>query len=619
MIAALAEKHRFFHWHLAFPDVFADHGRKTMDDAAVVVGGPSSVVGFDVILGNPPWERIKLQEKEYFADKAPEIANARTKAKRHKLIKRLPETDPALLAAYVDAMHGSEALSTYLRESGRYPLSAVGDINTYQVFAGLVRRLINTNGRVGIVVPTGIATAFSTKDYFATLIENEELVSLYSFENREGIFPGVHRNYEFCLLTLTGPGQGPEEIEFSFFLYRADDLQDDERRFRLTKQDLNRINPNTKTCPVFRTKQDAELTRKLYGRISVLVNEAKKHDQWGVSFKQGLFNMASDSDLFHMRAELETSGFGLKDNRFIRDDLAYLPLYEAKMMHQFEHRHGTYEGQTVEQIKKGYCRDLTTEEHRDPGHFVLPRYWVLSDDVKEHAPGYIEDFDWLIGFRDVTRAVDKRTAQFAVLPFVGIGHKIPLIFLTNATSIQICAFLGNINSFTLDYVVRQKMGGISLSYFILEQLPVLPPDHYTPDLLRFIVPRVLELTYTAWDLQPFAADIWAEALATDRALAKALLEQWEANREATQAYPREAPFSEPGWPRPPFTWDEARRSQLRAELDALYAHLYGLSREELAYIMETFPIVKRKDEAKYGEYQTKRLVLEAYERLRFLK
>ena len=208
--------------------------------------------------------------------------------------------------------------------------------------------------------------------------------------------------------------------------------------------------------------------------------------------------------------------------------------------------------------------------------------------------------------------MDKRTAQFAVLPFVGIGHKIPLIFLTNATSIQICAFLGNINSFTLDYVVRQKMGGISLSYFILEQLPVLPPDHYTPDLLRFIVPRVLELTYTAWDLQPFADDVWNEALG-NKPLMRALLDQWEANREQTQAYPRVSPFIEPGWPRPPFTWDDARRSQLRSELDALYAHLYGLSRKELAYILETFPIVKRKDEAKYGEYRTKRLVLAAFE------
>jgi hypothetical protein len=179
---------------------------------------------------------------------------------------------------------------------------------------------------------------------------------------------------------------------------------------------------------------------------------------------------------------------------------------------------------------------------------------------------------------------------------------------------HVSCLVGNLTSFTFDFVVRQKMGNVNLNFYIVEQLPVLPPDRYTPDLLRFIVPRVLELTYTAWDLQPFANDVWNEALG-NKPLMRALLDQWEANREHTQAYPREAPFIEPGWPRPPFTWDAARRSRLRAELDALYAHLYGLSREELAYILETFPIVKRKDEAQYGEYRTKRLVLEVYEEI----
>ncbi|MCO6449881.1 MAG: hypothetical protein J5I90_03730 [Caldilineales bacterium] len=118
---------------------------------------------------------------------------------------------------------------------------------------------------------------------------------------------------------------------------------------------------------------------------------------------------------------------------------------------------------------------------------------------------------------------------------------------------------------------------------------------YTPALRDYIVPRVVELSYTAWDLQAFAADVLAEVGA----------ETWQ------RWFPAN-PLSPDGVPAP-FPWDEARRAALRADLDAVYAHLYGLSAAELAYILDTFPIVRRKDEAKFGEYRTKRMILERFE------
>jgi hypothetical protein len=172
-----------------------------------------------------------------------------------------------------------------------------------------------------------------------------------------------------------------------------------------------------------------------------------------------------------------------------------------------------------------------------------------------------------------------------------------------------CALLAGLNAFAFDFVARQKLGGVNFNYFILQQLPVLPPDRYTPELLGFIVPRVVELTYTAWDLQPFARDVldevgeetWARWFTTDHLGSPAPIH--------TSPPPDWAPGTTP----PPFVWDDERRARLRAELDALYGHLYGLTREELAYILGTFPIVKRKDEAAYGEYRTKRMILEKYE------
>jgi hypothetical protein len=615
MVAALAEKHRFFHWHLAFPEVFADDGRvgdggrRTMDDGEAAVGGPSSVVGFDVVLGNPPWERIKLQEKEFFVDKAPEIANARTAAKRRKLIKALPERDPALHAAYVDALHGSEALSTYLRESGRFPLSAAGDINTYQVFAGLVRQIVDGQGRVGVVVPTGIATDYYNQDYFAALIDNRELASLYDFENRQGIFPGVHRSYKFSLLTLTG-GEAPvEEAEFAFFLHQVGELADEERRFALSAEDLARINPNTKTCPIFRTRWDAELTAKLYRAAPVLVNEAAGTNPWGMGISR-LIDLNTSAELLFDQESLRRKGLEKNTNlNFEGLDELWLRLYEGKMISMYNHRLAS--SYTVEGSQRS-GRAAATEEtlYSDPEYCVDTRYWIKEREVKNRIPAW--PHYWFLCYMDVCSPTNERTMIASIIPYSAPSFSLRVITQTTGTVLSLCALLGSYASFPFDYATRQKVGGVHLSDHIVKQLPVLPPDRYTPDLLRSIVPRVLELTYTAWDLRSFADDVWAEALG-DRALARALLEQWEANRQVTQAYPREAPLVEPGWPRPPFTWHEGRRSQLRAELDALYAHLYGLTREELACILETFPIVKRKDEAQYGEYRTKRLVLEAYE------
>jgi hypothetical protein len=140
---------------------------------------------------------------------------------------------------------------------------------------------------------------------------------------------------------------------------------------------------------------------------------------------------------------------------------------------------------------------------------------------------------------------------------------------------EVASLLANLTSFCFDFATRQKAGGTHLNFFIVKQLPVPPPEIYTTALLGQIVPRVLELAFNAWDLAPFARDL--------------------------------------GYEGDPFPWDDERRALLRAELDGIYAHLYGLNRDDFSYILDQFPIVKRKDEAAFGEYRTARLCLEAYD------
>jgi len=578
-IDRLCEEYQFFHWHLEFPQIF-----QPKDD----LGDPDDVTGweggFDVVLGNPPWERIKLQEKEWFASRDEIIATAPNAATRRKLIAALSKTNPTLFTAFEADKRKAEGESHFVRDSGKYPLCGRGDVNTYTIFAELGRHVQSDRGRVGIIVPSGIATDDTTKYYFQDIMDSAALVSLHDFENRHGIFPGVHRSYKFSLMTLAGAAQpATSGAQFVFFAWGVEDLQDEERRFTLSAADIALLNPNTRTCPIFRSKRDAELTKAIYRRVPILIIEGTPEENpWGISFLR-MLDMSNDSGLFRTREQLEEKGWQLQGNRFVRNNEVYLPLYEAKMTHIFNHRAASVVLSATATARQGQPNTLSLRQLEDPQIFPLPRYWVNSLDVTSRLDAY--EYHGLLGFSDVTATTNERTMLATLIPIAGVGHTMPLIF-PNATANYITLLYANLNSFTFDFLGRQKLGGLHYTYFILKQLPVLPPDAYS-QLCPFhasrithhawLLPRILELTHTAYDLRPFAQDC--------------------------------------GYYGPPFCWNEERRFLLRCELDAAYFHLYGITRDDVDYIMDTFPIVRRKDEAAHGEYRTKRTILEIYDEM----
>jgi len=578
-IDRLAGEYGFFHWDLAFPDVLRPPEGEI---AECDVTGWSG--GFDVVLSNPPWEHTELKEKEFFAIRDPEIANAQTGAARKRLIAKLDRTDPALHEAYVAAKRSHDAIGFFASSTGRYPLCGRGRINTYAIFAELMRGAISPTGRVGCIVPSGIATDDTTKHFFQSLTEQRSLASLYDFENARPLFPGVHRSYKFCLLTLTGSGRPAETgAELAFFLHDPAELCDDERRFRLSAEDIALLNPNTRTCPVFRTRRDAQLTKAIYSRVPILLREGPPEENpWGVSFRQGLFNMTSDSHLFRTREQLEADGWELEGNVFAKDGQRHLPLYEAKMIHHFDHRFGDYALRTSGSESTA-LPDVPVAQLQDPHFEPLPRYWVPEAEVEDRLQGRWPH-SWLIGWRDICRSTDERTVIASVIPRVGVGNNLPISILSRPAP-EVAGLGGSISSFAFDFVSRFKVGGTHLNFFITHQLPVLPPETYDDKapwhrhdkIQDWLLPRVLELTYTAWDLAPFARDL--------------------------------------GYDGPPFRWDDERRFLLRCELDAAFFHLYGIARDDAAYIMDTFPIVKRKDEAAHGHYRTRNTILEIYDAL----
>ncbi|MCX6813668.1 MAG: N-6 DNA methylase, partial [Candidatus Azambacteria bacterium] len=275
--------------------------------------------GFDCVIGNPPWERMKLQEREFFDTVSPEIAAAVNAATRRKLIANLEKSNPELNERYISAQDKAEKNLDYIRKSGRFPLNGKGDINTYAVFAELAFNIVSPYGRVGILVPSGIATDNTTKDFFSDLIDSKRLYGLYDFENKAAIFPDVHRSFKFSILLFSGLKRQSEIADFVFFAHDIEELKDKKRHIRLSRNDFKLFNPNTKTCPIFRFPKDAELTKAIYKRVPVLVDENRKEggNPWGISFLR-MFDQTNDAELFHTAEQFKSQKFKLVGNRWIK-------------------------------------------------------------------------------------------------------------------------------------------------------------------------------------------------------------------------------------------------------------------------------------------------------------
>ena len=563
----IAEDYGLFHWELAFPDVFARGG-------------------FDVVLGNPPWKRVKLQEQEFFARREPAIAGARNAAERKKLIAALPATNPELWKEWTGATRVAQGQSHFARQSGRYPLCGKGDVNTYALFAEHNWSVLAPCGCAGFIAPSGIVTDDTTKAYFQALLDRSALASVHHFENESLVFKGLDHRYRFVLFTI----RESRRADLVFYARRAVDLADRWRHFVLTPADFATLNPNTRTCPTFRSQRDADINLAMYRRAGILWREGDPDgNPWGLRLLS-MFHMANDSGLFRTRAELASAGWRLDGDRFKRDGDRFeedgkvmLPLYEAKMVHQFDHRFGTYEGQSEAQANQGKLPELDHVAHADPGRATLPRYWVAGHEVATKLDD-IWDRHWMLGWRDITRASDTRTVIAGIIPRSAVNDKFLLMIPSHQAQL-VAGLYANLSSIPFDYCARQKVGGVSLKYFTMRQLPAFgPATHAMPApwapatrIRDWFLPRVLELTYTAWNLKPFAEDCGDDGS--------------------------------------PFIWDPERRFRLRCEIDAAFFYLYGISRDDADYILDAFPVIARSEAREHGEYRTKRTVLETYDAL----
>lgn len=588
-IAETSAKHRFFHWCVEFPAVFANGG------------------GFDVMCGNPPWDKLQMEDEKWFLGKDNDIVDAPNQSARDKKIKTLQESNPKLYDEYIESRHAIASQSNFVKNSGRFTLTNCGKIELSSLFAELCLKF--SKEAWGLVLPTGIAVNDSNKVFFSKLVEENRLISLYDFENKEALF-NIHRMFKFCLLTAGKRQVKPRTVQGGFYLTRLDHLLDPNRIYKLQTSDFSLLNPNTKTCPTFRTSRDAELTRKFYRNAPILVNDETGSNPWGIRFAT-LFNMATDSPLFRTNEQLIELG-ALKDGNFFHlNGIRYVPLYEGKMVWLHNHQFGEFPsfGKRPSSISQTPLNKLS-----DSNSTLSPWYWVPEDEVicqltKSDKDGNVIwhwPYHFYIAFRDVTNATNERTCVASIVPggVYAAGDNLPLIFNEREIVPGLCP-VAIMSSIPFDYIARQKVGGSHMNMFILKQMPFPSPELITDKLKWEIAKRVIELTYFNHDMDAWSEELWEEM--TD-----------EQRNEMPNIGTKE-----------PFIFDPDRRAVLQAELDAIVAHLYGLTTDELRYILdpedicgpgcinETFRVLKERELREYGEYRTRRLVLTAWHRFNY--
>ncbi len=568
----LTSDFRFFHWPLEFPEVFGKGG-------------------FDCVLGNPPWEKEKLLENELLINYGICSEIITTASHRKKIIeKKSVIGEKSIIHEFSRKI---EKIKSFLKTSSRFIYSSVGEVNTYALFTELFVSLQNRNGQCGLITQTGIFTNETYKFFFNFLLNQKKLVKICDFWNIKRIFPTVQPTVKFSLITLKFNNMGG--IRVFCHLERIKELEDKWREYFLNLDDIKKVNPNTLTLPMFKSSKDAQLIKKIYENNVILKKDNHDND-WKIEYCR-FIDMTNDSHLFIIKEELEKENANLKGNIFIKNSDLFFPIFESKLTQQYNHRHATFDGIPIEERFKPKARTNKPKlkDLQNPNWQPLPRYWMNEKEIFKKMPSSW-DFHWFLGFRNaISSSGDARSATFCIIPYSGVGNSMPL--LTPKHSIQyILVLLANFNSLIFDYVLKQKVSGGNLNLFILKQLPVISIKKCSHDNLSDISKKVVELSYTAWDLEIFARDIIKE-------IGPDTWNRWFPYNLLVRGQPQ------------PFIWDEERRAMLKAEIDAHFAKMYGLSRVELEYILEQFSVLQKSEERELGEYRTRRMVLEAWDRM----
>jgi len=446
------------------------------------------------------------------------------------------------------------------------------------LFVERASHLVKADGLVGLLCPSGIAADKGAAEFFRSISTTGRLAALYDFENRKSFFPDVHSSFKFCALVFGGAKRTVATTRCAFYLHTLAEADDPERILKLTAQDFITVNPNTGSAPIFRNQRDADITTAIYHRQPVMVDRRTEPPTkiWPVRYST-MFHMSGDAEHFLQKDKLEKEGwYPLGNKRWKKGEAEAIPLYEGKMVQIYDHRAASVTINAENLKRQSQTVETTVEQHQDSNFSINPLYWVDESKIS-----LSDELAFVACHKKITSPTNVRTMIGAIIPRRGYGDSLPIFIPDETCALEgykkfVPLFVANLNSMALDYVLRQKLQGLNLNLYIVEQLPLIRPEQFEQTLGKtriadFVRGEVLRLSYTAHDLAPFARDL--------------------------------------GYDGAPFKWDEDDRRHRLARLDALFFHLYGINRDDAAYILDTFPIVREQDTKAHGRYLTKELIL----------
>ncbi|MGJ6980682.1 Eco57I restriction-modification methylase domain-containing protein [Aestuariimicrobium soli] len=563
-VQSLASEYQFFHWHLEFPHLFHPNGE---------IDGRSWSGGFDVVLGNPPWEQTEIETAEYVSALLPQQAVHGDPRVRDRLYMQLVGQDATLEARVNRARREMQGINHFARASGRFPLTARGRVNLYHLFAELFDHLL-FGGLAGVILPSGILTDLNSAPLCSAWIESERLGTAFDFVNSDKLFKSVEKPVRFALLTIAGTNGVFPVIETTVLAVRPSEIRS---RTVMTPSWLPRlVNPETGSLPLLRHSMDIEIIERVYSACTVF-------GDLPLETRQGFINLTADKSKLVRMEDLMQMFDGHWDGRrfVVEGGEAFSPVLEAKLFTSFDVRSRSFREipSSVRFNRRASPNMSALDARRDPGDGI-PRYWI-NETVT--ASEWTPRRGWCLVGKEITDSkTSSRASVFTVAPRMGIAYTCQMVFSETMTDRDLLATLSLLNSLAFDYFARQKISGTHLTASILRQLP-LPSE------------AVLTLAPNGLD-----GATWSEWLASCA---------WGLSNTSTEL--DNAVGGSLGRVQPVI--DPERRWEISREIDAAAMVLYGFGRDEVEWVLDSFDLLRAQEVRACGQFRTKNRVMELFD------
>jgi hypothetical protein len=560
-VEAYRDWHHFYHWPLEFPDVF----------------GPDAVGGFSATVGNPPWDTVLPNSQEFFSAYESNFRSYK-KQQAKRVAKVLMKDNPAIAEKWEDYGNRFTQQITYFKEPINYSSIGKIHINTYKLFLEKFFTVLCSGGRMGIVVPSGLYTDQGCQPLRQRFFSQSRVEFLYGFENRwPTVFNAVDGRFKFITFG-TQKGGKSDRFKCTFMEHDPERLPIiDTIALQLTFEQVNKLSPDTLSIMEFDNQREIDIASAIYQDNPLLGNYLKAN--WQSAF-QDEFNITHDSGLFMSGEECSEADV--------------TPLWEGKQIW------------------------ILTNE------FAAPTRWMLRSNTKIKPTTQ----QTRVVYRSVASNTNERTFVPAIIPATfPTGNSVDACPLPPSVAIKVAVITG---SFLIDWILRKKVT-TNLNKFITAQLPILKEikENKASTIFDLILAMGSRLICTSSAFSEIWNDCYSEKWNNPEFWynSNAPIDTYSPahEQEIRRRLRNEAKNLTPEWDphcgvhdRLPDRRDTGDRAQLRAEIDAYVAHLYGLSRDDFAYILDTFPVLKKKEKKAFGEFMSKRKCLEEYDRIKII-